>query len=84
MAGVTMVTLFGKTFPNLYIAYAGLGLISLAFLPTTPTDIKNSLFPSSKFVQQQREDKVNASLDFGKDDKETEFVKKYVAEHYKH
>lgn len=84
MAGVAMVTLFGKTFPNLYIAYAGLGLISLAVLPTSPTDIKNALLPSKKFVQEQRDAKVNAALDFGKDEKEVEFVKKYVADHYKH
>ncbi|XBW38022.1 hypothetical protein QEN19_003607 [Hanseniaspora menglaensis] len=84
MAGVAMITLFGKTFPNLYIAYAGLGLISMAILPTTPTDIKNALLPSKKFVKEQRDAKVNASLDFGKDDKETDFVKKYVTEHYKH
>lgn len=84
MAGSAMVTLFGKTFPNVYIAYAGLGILGYMILPNTPTQIRNSLFPSKAYKQSLRDAKVDASLDYGKDEKEVEFVKKYVAEHYKH
>ncbi|KAL6935622.1 uncharacterized protein HGUI_02490 [Hanseniaspora guilliermondii] len=84
MAGSAMVSMFGKTFPNVYIAYVGLGVIAYGILPTTPTQIRNTFFPSKAYKQSLRDAKVDASLDYGKDDKEVEFVKKYVAEHYKH